>query len=275
MKIEEHIENALEEMAHLQLKISEWAKTPREKRSFTHNDISVGTFFDNRAMSPKGAEHLWKAAAAIRKREGLDTRLSVSTVHRRLNDEISHEIERLKNRDKFSLFAIVKRTAETLHILASETATYIFPTIITGQSYHADIAIGAVHLLSRDAFQLKYGGKIDAALVSDIDQDQHITKWQEYTKEYSYFIAINTTGFEDEMGREAAREAAEWFLNLIRLRVGWRNGPQIRLAGAKRFDRESASLKILGSGEIAGRLEVSWQGAILKENWSSILFDEL
>lgn len=281
MTITEHLEAMMEEVVQMDRRLADWARDPNRK-PLDRSEVSIGYVLGNRSITPKGAKHLWDASELLLKRERLEARVSSKTARDLLDRELQAEIKRAREKNRWSSEAVIRRTAEALHKLHTFSGNCFFPAFIKSSGQEIDLEFGPVRVVSRDVFEAEFSNLIDGTIALDDDADQLVknesmilTKWREHVAPYPFFIIVRVEGFELEMARPAARQAAEFVLNLLRMMARPRDGRAIRLSGDVRPETQQAFLAITSDGKTCGSLSMDGEGALLPDDWPTALLETI
>lgn len=282
ISIVEHLDVVIQEIIKMDKKLSEWSKDPNRK-PFSSDDVALGSVLGNRTITRLGAQNLWDAAEKLLEKEALQARITVDTARKCLDQELKVEVERSRVKGKFSFHAVENRASDALKNVKTFSGVCIFPAFISWRSEPTDLQFGPVRLISRDVFESEFGKIVDTDLQrassgddgSSKTQLHLLSKWKDLSAPYPYVLAVRISGFELELGRPAARQAAEFVLNLLRLMARRRDGRAIRLSGDTRPETEQAFLALTEFGDLVASLSSSGEGALLPDEWARTLLEHI
>jgi len=277
MTIEEHLEQMMAEVARMERILTDRLKDP-DRQPLGPGKVALGEVLGNRLITPEGANHLWDAAEQLLEREKLQARISVRTARECLDKELQAEFERSRKKS-WSYKAVVKRASTRLHETKTFAGSCFFPAFITWKEEGIDLNFGPVRVVSRDVFEAEFGEGIEDELErvrADHDgrsaaQVRILKGWKELCESYPFMVIVRIEGFEMEMARPAARQAAEFILNLLRIMARHRDGRAIRLSGDVKPETRQAFLALTEDGVPVGSLLTGGEGAFLPEDWPQTL----
>jgi hypothetical protein len=225
-------------------------------------------------LNQKGFEHFCRAAQLLLTELQLQRRVSIGTAKRHLGEALGLEIERAFKEGKLSEFAVIGRAKKALQSLRWSDGAYIFPALFAPQAIATDLRIGCARIVSK-AILLEE--KRETLAKEETERSKHPLKvferWKNYIQRYDHFIVIEMKGFESEMAWAAAREAAEYVLNIFRMSFTYGSTKWMKLAGESIWDETSTAVMI-GDGDSVGYLtrQGPW-GSHLHDGWIQA-FDE-
>ena len=167
-------------------------------------------------------KHLIEATQLLLDRSKLGKRVSFEHVFDVLKQELGDEYldEAVK---KPSAHKVIDRAVKRLTEKVESVATHIFPVIYTMDPEPFLYELGPLDFMDFGTFE-------DTALIqdalaegegNDVFEQQFLEAYRETKTRAKHVIAVSVSGFETDKGREVAREAAEFFLNILRLSFKW------------------------------------------------------
>lgn len=278
MEIPEHLAAVLEGIDEADRRLDAWVKDPSRKRP-GRDMIALGNVLGGRSITPEGAAHFRDAVAALLECQNLQSRISSQSARKCLDTELQREISRAQTRSQISFDTVISRTIAALHDTRTFSGDCFFPALVTHEDQAVDLRFGPVRLISRDIFDIEYAPRIDdsaaAAATAQDGSDWSLKRilggWRSIAAPYAFMVVVRIKGFEQEMAKPAARQAAEFTLNLLRIIAPHRMGPRIRLAGDSRPETEQAFLTLSNDGQLGGSLREGGEGAILPDDWPTVL----
>jgi hypothetical protein len=150
---------------------------------------------------------------------------------------------------------------------------YVFPTMFGQMATSSDFSVGPVRLLSRDRFQEEFGEAIDRRASDDRSGRRFVANWKKYSAPYDHFLTVQVERHEREMAWNAAREVAEFMLNLVRMGYGHYHTKYVRIGGEFILEMFSSQIVISKKMEVSfTSIDGPW-GSHLQDNWADA-FDE-
>lgn len=281
MKIKEHLESALNEVLELDRRLDEWANDPN-RAPLGQDEVAIGSVLGNRLTTPAGAEHFRRATELLLQHEKLQTRISVETAYRCLDKELQVEIERSRKDGRWSLNAAIQRARRQLRQAVTFSGHCLFPAHIAARPARTDLRFGPVRVMCKSVFEeefhptIKPDFPIDEDVKSQPNNESRLLKrWGEYSKDYPFIVSVKIEGFELEMARPIARQAAEFVLNQLRLALEHRQAGAIRLSGDSKPDTHTSFLAISDGGETCGSYTMRGEGTSLPDDWPEELIQHV
>jgi hypothetical protein len=135
--------------------------------------------------------------------------------------------------------------------------------------------LGPVTLVAKDRFQAEHGEAIQSLARGDKLDRSFVAEWRLYTRRYDHFLTVNIERHENEMAWSAAYEAAEYVLNLIRMRFGYYHTRNIKRGGGYVQEQFSSRIVVNKGGDIGFTSQGGPWGSHLDDEWMTHLDDAL
>lgn len=230
-------------------------------------DAGVGN-----TISQDGMQLLFQASEKLIKRCKRGRQISTNTALRKLEAAFGNELKRAIKKRVFSEDAVCKATSAEIKGLTYEKATLVLPVVFSSGVSQTDISLGRIRLLSHLKFDTEFAQTIRMAAADTVAASYEfkvIRDWQKYVAKYDHFMLVEIEGFEPEIRRSVARDAAEMFLNIIRMYIGLSHADDMRLGEGYIWETRRSFLTL---GE-DGSPHFGWAsgpfGAILPDDWQS------
>jgi len=177
---------------------------------------------NNLPVSKDTQKHLINATQLLLDKSKLGKRVSFQHVFDVLKQELGDEFldEELK---KPSVHKTIDRSLTRLTEKVESLASHVFPVVYTMEPKQFSFSIGPLDFLDFATFENTE--VVQRALKDEVTEniwDKQFLEAYELTKSRAKHIAVvSVSGFETDKGREVARSAVEFFLNLLRLSFQW------------------------------------------------------
>lgn len=126
-------------------------------------------------------------------------------------------------------------------------------------------------MLSIRQFEQEY----DLSVAKVLDKEYFIDKWANYLTSYDHIVTVKVEGHEAIMAWNVAREAAEFFLNLIRMAFKVSKTRLIRLASEYKYDPKIVRLSINFDNDPSYQIADGFNGVHIEQDALLAMFDEL
>jgi len=248
-----------------------------EKKDFTsltHLGNIPGFAGNNDLLKPEGLQHLTTAARELLHWEGMERQVSLRTMRSLLGKAFSDEVTAIRHKKKtvFNPDLVSGPAVRELKALKRDNGAYVIPAIFAPSAKQTNILIGPVCIISKQLFL----DKQHDALV--LGKDKHeppwpdfVGEWEKYIKRFDHFVVVKVDNCEKEMAWKAAREAAEFALNLIRVSYGYFYTKNIKLAGGFLQDDRSAQLWFDENGNALFSTAHGPWGSHFDDNWFQLV----
>jgi hypothetical protein len=148
---------------------------------------------------------------------------------------------------------------------------YVIPIHFAPSAKNTRFRIGPAVILAKPLFEAEYMAAIEASGDGTDDfGSRAVAEWFSYSDRYDHFIVVEVRKHESSMAWKAAREVAEYVLNLIRLKFGFYHMDDVRIGNGfvweisqarVYFDNKGAAHLTLSSGPWASHLQDNWTEA--------------
>ena len=264
--------------------LKEWLKTypPAAVEPTWYVELIKHTVTLNSFVGPsnwinhEGNGHLWKASRLLLARTKEQRRLSVATARRCLEQAHSAHLIKARKTGILSEHAIVAKAIESIKNLPRSDGSYVVPISFAPSAKSTRFRVGPALILSRSAFDEDYLSAVNAqALVDDGFDRRAAGEWHSYSERYDHFIVIEINRHELEMAWKAAREIAEYVLNLIRIKFGFNHMDDVRIGNG--FVWETSQVKLMFEKDGTANLALSWGpwASSLDDKWSDFFDDDV
>jgi len=130
-----------------------------------------------------------------------------------------------------SFFNVIDRALEVINAELQHRRLYLFPVTYTLETEPFDAEFGCLRIGDLKSFRDAHIRKN----LSELDEKEHDfdstyqEAWDRVERRAKHLIVVTIDGYELSMGEIAARTAAEFFLNLLRLSFGWSSHKNVRI----------------------------------------------
>lgn len=212
-----------------------------------------------------------KAADQILISNNLIQRISLKTCLRYLMSSFLDDIPSIRYRGSYNPRRHIDQTIRELNNVQTNNQTYFFPLIFNSRYKDTKYNAGPVKMLSIEKFEQEYNINWN-----DIQTSKFIkSKWIEYLKDYDHIITVNVQDHESVMAWSVAREAAEFFLNIIRMAYRISKTGLIRLSSDYRYEPKVIKLSIDCNGDPNYQMSDGFNGVHIDEESLLCMFNEL
>ena len=222
-------------------------------------------------------KHLVDATQLLLDRSKLGKRVSFQHVFDVLKQELGDEYLDGATK-KPSVHKVIDRALKRLTEKVESVATHLFPVTYTREPKEFLFSLGPLDFMDFGTFEKT--GLVREALEEcesgDAFDQQFLKSYNETKARAKHVIAISVSGFETEKGRDVAKEAGEFFLNVLRLSFRWDpdKNPKILL---RNYTDHNTPIMVIHENE---RLSKSYGGSpsiysFLKEGVEHNVLDSL
>jgi len=199
-------------------------------------DLSISSAFgresnyNHRPVTKETINILQDAARRLLVATRLSNRVSFELSFSTLRDEIRVEVLESEGK-KPSFFNVIDRTLDILKSELQHRRLYFFPVTYTFETQPFDVEFGCLRIGDLKSFRDTHIRK-DSTELDDSERGFDSTfqeAWDRVEQRAKHLIVITIDGYELNMGEIAARTAAEFFLNLLRLSFGWSSHKNVRI----------------------------------------------
>jgi hypothetical protein len=227
-------------------------------------------------LNAVGRAHIESAARTVLRETDLERRITRLTCRQAIFQCFLDEIDRSARRGKTFKSEIVLRNAiAKLADIPVADGLYILPLTFAPGVKNSDASMGVTRLISRAVFEREFGERISQRQAErpSSGSARLYADWHQYLEAYDHVAMVKLTAFEEEMAWEAARETAEFYLNIVRITFGYRRTKDIRIAGGFAHERIQSALRVTPEGDLLFRSSIRWPGASFGDDWMRT-FDE-
>ncbi len=267
-ELEKEIEAVFVEWQNSVLSFPKDAKNVKDMLKF---EIIPG--YNGRAnyLSRQGFIHFQRAAQLLLAELQLQRRVSIRTSQRCLGAALGREVERIFKTSRFSGAALIDGAKRDLESLNWSDGSYVFPAIFAPQAVATDFRIGCARIISKAIFIEE---KREALAKAEMERSRQplkvVERWNNYIERYDHFIVIEMKGFEWEMAWTAAREAAEFVLNIFRMSFTYGATKWMKLAGESIWDETWTAVMIGDNDAVGYRAGQGPWGSHLQDGWVQV-----
>lgn len=230
--------------------------------------VSLSIDEPNNWVSAKGNDHLRAATRLLLDRTKEQRRVTTDTARRCLIEAHFAHLPKAMRTRKLSEHAVIAGATDRLTKARRSNGTHVIPVCFAPSATKTSFRIGPAVIFARAVFEERYRSAIQArADDDDAFTRKAVKEWAEYSKRYDHFIVVRVDGHESEMAWKAARDVAEYVLNLVRLKFGYHHMDDVRIGNG--FIWETSQVKVffseggaagftLSSGPWASHLDDTW-----------------
>ena len=186
--------------------------------------------YNHRPVTKETISILQDAARRFLVATRLSNRVSADLAFTTLRDEIRVEV--LESEGKApSFFNVIDRAFDAMKAELQHRRLYLFPVTYTLETQPFDVEFGCLRIGDLKSFRDAHIRKNTSEL-DDNERDFDSTyqeAWDRVEHQAKHLIVVKIDGYELSMGEKAARTAAEFFLNLLRLSFGWSSHKNVRI----------------------------------------------
>jgi hypothetical protein len=227
-------------------------------------------------VSPEGNKHLWTASRLLLQKLGEQRRITLQTAKRCLIEAHSAHLPKAKRTGKLSEHAVIAGATSRLAACTRADGFYVIPVHFAPSAKNTRFRIGPAVILARPMFEADYCAAIKAQSDgTDRFGDMATAEWSTYSERYDHFIVVEVRNHETEMAWKAAREIAEYTLNLIRIKFGFYHMDDVRIGNG--FVWETSQVRIYFDNKGSANLSLSrgpW-ASHLKDDWVEHFDDDV
>lgn len=203
---------------------------------FEDLDLSIMSAFgkektlNHRPVTNKDIAILQEASSRLLDAAHLSTRISTKLAIATLRDQIRIEVIE-SNRKRISFFNVIDGTIDILMSKLQDCRLYLFPVLLTHETQPFDVELGCLRIGDLKSFRDAHIRQEDNELnEGECDfESKYQEAWDKVEHRAKHLIVITVDGYELSMGEIAARNAAEFFLNLVRLSFSWCSDKNVKI----------------------------------------------
>jgi len=271
---------------HIESFLDEWEKTILHVRDAIERKDFESAGSTHTLQGVKGAgnyindagwHNLTTAAELLLRKEHAEFRYSVRTAQRALEASFGANLEKARTTGSFSPEAIVDGAVQRLRDTPTADGTFVFPIIFAPSAKQSDFRLGPMRILTKEIFNHEYGAVLQKEREDHEDtlRLQLLEDWEAHLAEYDHILTVAMSGFESEMAWSRAREAAEYFLNLVRMMFNWSTTRNIRVGGGFAWETKQSKLMISSAQEAVFSSSMGPWGSVLDDTWMEALDQNL
>jgi hypothetical protein len=171
-------------------------------------------------INREGSEHLAEAGELLLKLTGETECVTLSKAKDAIVVAFFAELDRMKETKLYSAEAILRDARDGMKATPRQDRLYVFPVQFAPSAKESSFRAGPVRLVSKERFQKEHEGALERE-ASDEPQSMRpllLADWNNFLVGYDHLIIVDVTGYEESLAWQVTEEAAEFFLNLIRMR---------------------------------------------------------
>lgn len=227
-------------------------------------------------ISREGNRYLQTACSLLLQRMGEERRVTLQTARRCLIEAHFSHLPKAKRTGKLSEHAVIAGSTKRIAESTRSDGLYVIPVHFAPSARNTRFRIGPAVILAKAVFDAEY----QAAILAQADGtdgfgDTAVPEWSTYAERYDHFIVVGINRHETEMAWKAAREIAEYVLNLIRMKFGFYHTDDVRIGNG--FVWETSQARVFFDKDGAANLSLSrgpW-ASHLKDNWVEHFDDDV
>ena len=222
-----------------------------------------------------GYSHLNKAADLLLQRTGLDARVSRRTARQAIVESFNVHLPKGRKKGFVSEDAIIQGSIARLRATPSLDGEYVFPLVFAPSAKASSFYIGPLRIASKQIFLQEYQDVLERKREQRQDEFrmQLLQDWASHLEGYDHLMVVTISGYERDMAWVRAREAAEFFLNLVRMMFNHSTTKNIRIGGGFSWETKQASLIVSPDREAHFSSSAGPWGSVLDGTWTD-QFDE-
>lgn len=259
---------------------SEWEKSvlsfPKHIEDVADiRDFNIIPGYDGRAnyLNQQGFAHFCRAAELLLAELQLQRRVSSGTAERILGVALGRQVERVVKTGRPSETAVIDHAKRGLQSLLWSDGSYVFPAIFAPLAVKTDLSIGCARIVSKAILLEEKREALAKEEERGKDPRGVFHLWRNSIERYDHFIVIEMKGFEWDMAWTAAREAAEYVLNIFRMTFTYGATKWMKLAGESSWDETWTALMVRDDDSVGYRTRRGPWGSPLRDGWVQ-LFNE-
>lgn len=261
----------IQEWAESQVRLRE-AVDRKELGSFEF-DVLPGAMDQPRVISRAGGRLLNESTTLLLKQARLQLRLSRQTGRRALVEALFAHLPKARKAGQLSEDAVIKGALARLKAWPRDDGLYVFPIIFAPLAKRTSFNVGPLRILSKAVFLREHRDSLRR--LADGVRSKAVRDWRRHLRAYDHVVLVDIKGFEREMAWEAARDAVEFLLNLIRMLFPFRQTSRIRIGGGFIWETLSSALVLAEDGRSHLTNTYGPWGTLIEEGWTDTFDREL
>jgi hypothetical protein len=217
-----------------------------------------------------GYRRLMNAARELLRANKLTQKVQLTTAIDALTTAHFELLPGARSRKKFSETLIASRALELVKAAPRASGLYVYPLIFAKRAKKTDWGFGPVRILAKDVFRAKYRDAFEAeqGAADNPLRPRLLADWEKHAQRYDHFILVEVKDHEKELAEELGREAAEFFLNLIRMLFGYLGTEELRIGGGFVIEPLRSALYFDDRGEANFTTITEFIGTSLDDTWT-------
>jgi hypothetical protein len=219
-------------------------------------------------INREGDRELWTASRLLLQRMSEQRRLTKKAARRCLVDAHFAHLPKALKTSKLSEHAVIAGATKRLEKWERSDGFYVILVCFAPSAKNTRFRIGPAIILAKAMFQCDYGAAISAQTADpDSFGSQAVAEWSSYSEPYDHFVIVEISGHETEMAWKAARDVADYVLNLIRMKFGYYHMDDVRIGNGFIWETTQAQVYFDKTGSANFRLSRGPRASHLDDNW--------
>lgn len=226
-------------------------------------------------VSRKGNQNLWVASRLLLQRLKEQRRITPETARRCLIESHSAHLVKARRTGTLSEHAVIAGAIKRLATVTRSDGLYVIPLHFAPSAKNTRFRIGPARILARSLFEADYAAAIRASADGKGGfNDRAAAEWFTYCDRYDHFIVVEVRNHEAQMAWKAAREVAEYALNLIRIKFGFHHMDDVRLGNGFVWETPQARVYFDDNGVANLTLSSGPWASHLQDDWTEVFDDD-
>jgi hypothetical protein len=275
MQLEEAVDAYLLEWMNGRPPVNATAGWYREALKSDHATLEPLTRAWN-LISAKGSASLWSASRLLLQGMGEQRRVGLQTARRCLIEAHAAHLPKADRTRRLSEHAVIAGATKRLATCARENGIYAIPVQFAPSAKNTRFRIGPAVIMSKEIFDAEFRAAVAAeAGGTEAFGKKAAAEWAKYSERYDHFIVVEVLGHEPEMAWKAARELAEYVLNLIRIKFGFYHMDDVRVGNGFVWETSQVQLYFDQAGAANFSLSHGPWASHLKDDWVEHFDDDV
>ncbi len=226
-------------------------------------------------VSRQGNDHLNVATQLLLSRMNEQRRVTRETARRCLVEAHFAHLPKTKRTRKLSEHAVIAGATKRLAETRRSDGLYVIPVCFAPSATKTSFRIGPAAILARAVFEEKHRASIEAELAkADSISTKAVAEWSSYSARYDHFVVVQVDGHEYEMAWKAARDVAEYILNLIRIKFGYYHTDDVRVGNGFVWETSQVRVYFDKAGSPNFSLSIGPWASHLDDCWADLFDDD-
>ncbi len=255
--------------------VAEWLETVKRTSEGRKNKdfklVDTVHLSSNQAwnfVSRKGYQHLLRGAELLVSSEKLAQKVALNSAVKKITDAFFAHLPKARKRRVISEKAIADGARSRIRALPRDDGIYVFPVVFARRATRTNLKFGPLAIQSKRCFIRSHRVELKRHKYSDPRSSRPFYEdWKKHVELYDHFISVEVRDHEAEMAWPVARDAAEFFLNIIRMILRYSHADDIRIGGGFVWETRQSSLQFTPAGGALFTSKMGPWGTHLRNDW--------